>query len=119
MTDSSHHDERQLAEAIRIGILHRPTQSFGEYYKGRRSSCALGAAYEGLYRLPADAEGIRPQRLDRLFECLDFTIRRCPAGCIKRIPLGAMIVHLNDHHRWSREQIADWVLTLAENGLLK
>jgi hypothetical protein len=24
-----------------------------------------------------------------------------------------MIVHLNDHHEWSREKIADW---LEENG---
>jgi len=27
--------------------------------------------------------------------------------------LSAMIVHLNDHHEWSREQIAVW---LEENG---
>lgn len=113
-----HHDERHLAEAIRLGITRRPQQSFGEYYRGRGASCALGAAYEGIFRLPAYAEGIHPHRLDRLFECLDFSITACPAGCRKRIPLGAMIVHLNDHHEWTREQIADWVLSLAprENG---
>jgi hypothetical protein len=27
-----------------------------------------------------------------------------------------MIVHLNDHHAWSREKIADW---LEENGATK
>ena len=107
-------DERDLAEAIRIGIQHRPEQAFGEYFRGRLSSCALGAVYDGIYHLPANLDGVHPQRLDQLFECLDFTIRRCPAGCVKRIPLGALIVHLNDDHQWSRERIADWVLTLAK-----
>ena len=27
--------------------------------------------------------------------------------------LSGMIIHLNDHHEWSREQIADW---LEQNG---
>lgn len=109
MAAHSHHDEQELADAIRVGIQHRPSQAFGDYFKGRTSSCALGAAYEGIYRMPQDIAGFHPQRLDRLFECLDFSIRRCPAGCIKRIPLGALIVHLNDHHQWTREQIADWI----------
>lgn len=31
-------------------------------------------------------------------------------GCDGKIKAtGAMVVHLNDEHRWSREQIADWV----------
>jgi hypothetical protein len=30
--------------------------------------------------------------------------------------LSAMIVHLNDHHEWSREEIATW---LEENGVKK
>ena len=33
----------------------------------------------------------------------------------KRLPLAAMIVHLNDDHAWSREQIADWLANGA-NG---
>jgi hypothetical protein len=59
----------------------------GDYYRGSNSSCALGAAYEGIYRLPDTADGVRPQRLDR----------------------GALIVHLNDAHHWTRERIAAWV----------
>jgi hypothetical protein len=43
--------------------------------------------------------------------------RPCPVdGCKKRLLLSAMIVHLNDHHQWSRERIADW---LEENGVEK
>ncbi len=102
-------DEKELAGAIREGAKHRPGQAFGDYFKGRSQSCALGAAYEGIYRLPDNADGVRPNRLDRFFDCLDGIVRRCPEGCKKRLPLGALIVHLNDDHHWSREQIAAWI----------
>jgi hypothetical protein len=51
-----------------------------------------------------------PDHLERLFRCLDEVTKRCPAGCAKRLPLAAMIVHLNDDHRQSREQIAEWLV---------
>jgi hypothetical protein len=108
------HDELELAEAIRKGADSRPDQAFGIYFEGRRASCALGAAYEGMYRLPAAAEGIRPKHLERLFDCLEGTLRSCPEGCRKRLALGAMILHLNDDHRWSRERIAQWVAPPAD-----
>ena len=102
-------DEQDLARAIRHGAHARPQQSFGEYFQGRTASCALGAAYEGMYPLPSDASGIRPRHLERLFDCLEYSLRRCPEGCKKRLPLGAMILHLNDDHQWTRESIAHWV----------
>lgn len=107
------HDERELADAIRDGMRRRPEQAFGEYYQGRRASCALGAAYEGLYRLPEEVGHLHPKRLERLFDCLEGTIRRCPEGCRKSLILAAMIIHLNDDHHWDRERIAAWV---AEAG---
>ena len=107
------HDESELAEAIRFGARRRSEQAFGEYYQGRHASCALGAAYEGLYRLPEEVGELHPKRLDRLWECLEGTIRTCPEGCRKRLILAAMIIHLNDDHHWDRERIATWV---AENG---
>ena len=76
---------------------------------GRHSSCALGAAYEGIYRIPQDADGIRPKRLDLLFDCLDNEVRRCPACEKKRLPISAIIIHLNNHHQWTRQQIAQWL----------
>lgn len=66
-------------------------------------------AYEGIYRLPDTADGVRPQRLDRLFECLEGVVRTCPECSKKKLPLGALIVHLNDAHHWTRERIAAWV----------
>jgi hypothetical protein len=109
MLRPARHDEQELAAAIRLGAERRPVQAYGSYFVGPRSSCALGAAYEGIYRLPKQAESLRPQRLDRLFDCLENTIRACPEGCRKRLPLGPLIVHLNDDHLWSRERIATWV----------
>ena len=82
------HDEVELAKAILNGAHARPDQAFGEYFQGRRASCALGAAYEGIYHLPLDATGIRPQHLERLFDCLEYTLRSCPEGCKKRLSLG-------------------------------
>jgi hypothetical protein len=110
-----HHGTKELASAIRAGASRRPEQAFGDYFVGRRASCALGAAYEGMYRLAADMSGQRPTKdLTSFFDCLEGTIRSCPVeGCKKRLLLAAMIVHLNDHHSWSREKIADW---LEENG---
>ncbi len=107
--DEIRHDEAELAEAILQGAHYRPDQAFGEYFEGRRASCALGAAYEGMYRLPREAGGIRPRHLERLFDCLESTLRNCPEGCRKRLILGAMILHLNDDHHWTRERIAAWV----------
>ena len=113
-----HHGTKELASAIRAGAERRPEQAFGDYFVGRRASCALGAAYEGIYRLASDMSGQRPTRdLTTFFDCLEGTIRACPIeGCKKRLLLSAMIVHLNDFHEWSREKIADW---LEENGTAK
>ena len=108
------HDEIELAEAIRNGSLHRPDQAFGHYFEGRRASCALGAAYEGMYRLPDNADEVRPRHMERLFDCLEGTVRSCPEGCKKRIALASMILHLNDDHHWTREQIARWLAPPAE-----
>jgi hypothetical protein len=108
------HDEAELAKAILDGAHVRPDQAFGDYFLGRRASCALGAAYKGMYRLPGDASGIRPKHLERLFDCLEWSLRSCPEGCKERLSLGAMILHLNDDHRWTREAIANWVSPSAE-----
>jgi hypothetical protein len=105
----SRDDVQDLADAILLGVERREQQSFGTYFGPEGGSCALGAAYEGIYRLPDDVAGQRPKRLDRFFHCLENVSRRCPAGCRKRVPMAAMIVHLNDDHRWTREQIAAWI----------
>jgi hypothetical protein len=68
-----------------------------------------------LNQLPRDHGTLVPVHLERLFRCLDEVTKRCPRGCHKRLPLAAMIVHLNDDHRLSREEIAEW-LTQESDG---
>jgi uncharacterized C2H2 Zn-finger protein len=36
-------------------------------------------------------------------------VRTCPECSKKKRPLGALIVHVNDAHHWTRERIAAWV----------
>jgi hypothetical protein len=114
------HDEKELAAFIRAGAARRAEQAFGDYFKGKHASCALGAAYEGMYRLPDNADGTRPTKdLEWFFDCLEGTIRKCPAeACTKRLTLAAILVHLNDDHRWTREQIALWLEDEKANGRL-
>ena len=85
---------------------------------------APAAAYDGMYEMPREAREpgeVVPRNLERLFHCLEDVVKRCPetavdtapttetGHCRKRLPLGAMIVHLNDDHGWTREQIAEWL----------
>ncbi|MEO8682559.1 MAG: hypothetical protein ABI665_26160 [Vicinamibacterales bacterium] len=109
-----HHGEKELAAFIRAGAERRPEQAYGDYYRGKSASCALGAAYEGMYRLPTntDMTGERPTKdLEWFFDCLEGSVRKCPGGdgCTKTLSLASILVHLNDTHRWSREQIAVWL----------
>ena len=108
------YEQRELAEFIRAGS-RRGHQCFGSYFDDQGGSCALGAVYDGVYHLPRDHGKLIPDHLERLFRCLDELTKQCPAGCVKRLPLAAMIVHLNDDHRLTREQIAEW-LTQESNG---
>ena len=122
-------DQRELAKAIRLGAARRP-QCFGSYFDERGGSCALGAAYDGMYEMPREKREpgeVVPRNLERLFHCLEDVVKQCPASaasaaagkpmtlkqgeaaCRKRLPLGAMIVHLNDDHGWTREHIAEWL----------
>ena len=96
MTDVRRFDQPQvgtikLSEAIRIGMLRRPQCSRAFFANGR--SCAIGAAYEGLFGTP---EGFSARRLYSAFP---------------RIPgrIWAQIITQNDGLDKSREQIADWL----------
>jgi len=111
VSDSEHHGPKDLATAIRAGARRRPEQAFGDYFVGRGASCALGAAYEGVYRLADEMGGRRPTKdLVWFFDCLEGNIQWCPVeGCKKHLLLSVMLVHLNDRHRWTREQIAAWL----------
>lgn len=97
----------KLSDAIRLGAMLRP-QVRGDYFFAG-GSCAMGAA--------AEACGIVSSRDPRLlaFEektrC-DLALLLCPAcGAPSRTGTN-VVIHLNDLHHWTREQIADWVETV-------
>lgn len=93
----------RLSEAIRLGATMKP-QCFGAEKSDDGGSCARGAA--------ADAFGVAdwfsiPREVLR-FAC-DTTVG-CPNCDRDPSTLGSIIAyHLNDYHKWTREQIADWV----------
>lgn len=106
-----------LSTAIREGSKLRPqvTESF---YFGRvgeqLGSCALGAAYEAVERRREQEinEGslehfVSGDLLDYVFPII-FRSAKCPV-CGERGDTGKLIVHLNDDHKRTREQIAEWV----------
>lgn len=106
----------KLSEAIRLGSMIRP-QGFGRYWPDGKTSCALGAAFEagGLrdhieQAYNSDVTGLLPPIwatfLDGPQQC-----PRC-SWANEKIPTLSVITHLNDDHKWTREQIADWVATI-------
>ena len=104
----------KLYEAIRLGSMLHP-QGFGV---GRRyvggvvtKTCALGAAMEALGNT----------EYNNL--CKDLMSKKsmpCPIHSYNEFEYNicSIVVHLNDHHRWTRPQIADW-LEPIEEGLCK
>jgi hypothetical protein len=99
-----------LADAIRLGAMLKPQafhapSRYGPSLSDEQATCALAAAAE------AAGDSI-------LSVCAKPWIARwprshdfvgCPAGCMDSSVLTAIIAHLNDTHRWTREHIADWV----------
>jgi hypothetical protein len=95
-----------------MGSMVRP-QEFG-HLMTFQGSCALGAAFEAVGLLnvmhrPSDPHPEMPES----WELEKPT--RCPA-CNRTTDdeMVFLITHLNDHHRWTREQIADWIETNIE-----
>lgn len=100
----------RLSEAIRLGAMLHP-QEFGAY-KSDTGTCALGAAIEaaiGRVRISPSPYFLLLERWPWINGEL---LVVCPAMCQIDMLVGSMIIHLNDDHRWPREQIADWVATI-------
>lgn len=101
----------KLSDAIRLGAMLHP-QCFGTMDAADEESgaivatCALGGAMQAGYQLhPVYATPPVPCPVVDRSTCFDMN-------------LYAMVTHLNDWHRWTREQIAAWVETIeaAEDG---
>jgi hypothetical protein len=98
--------ELKLSSAIRLGAMLKP-QAFYDIYDGV-GTCAIGAA--------CDAMG----QLDWVRELGDavtlFPVLRVVAGHPfydqSSWSVCTVVANLNDLHRWTREQIAEWVATV-------
>lgn len=103
-----------LSDAIRSGSKMLP-QHFGSLWKLHprghsylhESSCALGAAWDSSGQIiPTEPNGYN--ELEAIFPVLKQEVSH-PVHKELVKSLRNVIIGLNDHQRWSREAIAEWV----------
>lgn len=92
----------KLSEAILLGTMIRP-QAFRALITDD-GACALGGA---LLAVGATGEPALRSVRNRWPWALTVSAN-CPS-CGRSCPVFGVITHLNDNHRWAREQIAEWV----------
>jgi len=102
----------KLAEAIWLGAMLKP-QAFGALEDTNGNTCALGAAYDAIGELHTG------QGYDWSWACRRFPVlkaidgnRARPRCFVCGTYVESIVPHINDEHRWTREQIADWVETI-------
>jgi hypothetical protein len=117
----------QLSEAIRLGSLLKP-QAFGVLFRKNFgsngtiiiTSCALGAAVDAVADIDANSDTLIRQSLTVIdtwwpwVNDINDTLVNycyCPECGQTSSSITYLITHFNDRHRWSREKIADWVVT--------
>jgi len=103
---------KKPSEYIKIGCELRPFQVFGTMYQHSHSSCAAGAfidGYSGERRTDYDPLGIIWNQIVWQFQFRS-RIVACPE-CGPDFPNfpDQLVSHLNDHHKWTRERIGDWL----------
>ena len=97
----------RFSEAIRLGAMLKP-QAFGETFTGTRT-CAIGAAKDAVGALMSLFSSVaREYGWPTEKELKELVCPTCRLAWPNRKTPG-VIAHLNDDHRWTREQIADWV----------
>lgn len=104
----------KLSDAMRLGATFR-AQAFGllfvENKDGGIDSCALGAVCE-VHGMQPVLDQQLPEWLFDTYPELDNVHTICPVSLCYATDsrsILSVIVHLNDHHQWSREAIADWL----------
>lgn len=102
----------RLSEAIRLGATMRP-QAFRTLVTDD-GACALGAALLAVGARPEEA--VR-SALNR-WPWASTVNADCP-GCGRSRTVFRVITHLNDRHRWTREQIAKWVAGIEPTDVLR
>ncbi len=106
----------RLSDAIRLGAMLKP-QGFG-FYQTLGGSCAYGAALDAIGVRAERQNTIEDDTITALFP-ISAARTRCPictpderAAFEPVRDVDSAITHLNDDHRWTREQIADFVASI-------
>jgi hypothetical protein len=110
----------RLYEAILIGAALEPQTHFSyfNFEEASGGSCALGAMLKGSGLIPVQCDSLPLAVTDILREARQRfpelgLVLTCPckeSACVTyTAELEVLIVHLNDEHRWTREQIARWI----------
>lgn len=111
----------KLSDAIRMNGM-MAEQGFG--YRSLNSStapCALGGALQSIGRQRLDSLDGNCEEVRNAWPWADIPGRahcpviECGAG---HTEISNIVWHLNDSHRWTRTQIADWV-ALQEDSFLQ
>lgn len=107
-----------LSDAMLEGAKLRP--------QGRRAlvdtkgrTCALGAANHAIYGVPDPPINLYSETSwDFLLKSTTEAcpVRKCSANLriVEKLRVLELIEHLNDDHKWTREQIAGWLSTVEE-----
>ena len=122
-----------FSEAIREGAKLAP-QAFNLFLR-EGATCAMGAGIHACLDRPVSPFDFFPEALREFcwnnpqYKYLVTTQAAPPCGCegpllegcvdlafyrVADNSLNNLIVHLNNHHRWTREAIADWLETEEE-----
>jgi len=102
----------KLSEAIRMNGMMKP-QGFGDYSIGSiEAPCAIGGALQSVGLQDCLQIGMNYMIVTDVWPWLKLPVScpvtDCYCGGIQ-VQAISLIYHLNDQHRWTRAQIADWV----------
>jgi hypothetical protein len=106
----------KLTEAIRLGATLKP-QIYENWFRDG-GTCVIASAFDAVGQLDALLKSIDMPKLIQAagWEQEFITSSSCPA-CntpLNYSHLTVMMMHLNDFHKWTREDIASWVETHVE-----
>lgn len=92
-----------LSDAIIRGCASYPRQAFYSLFgDGGESACVIGAGLAG--------SGHGDVYWKSVWTAEEFDeLNTCPTGDGYQASSLWLLVHLNDHHGWTREQIAEWL----------
>lgn len=130
-----------FSEAIREGATMRPAQAYFKLSDAEQNaSCVIGAGFEAMAGRTMNGSADDYAFRDNFLRTVPYPYLQNevtpPCGCTEplasgsrlkwgggKLPVGErqttasifnIAVHLNNHHQWTREQIADWLETEEE-----